>query len=197
MSKTKVKKKHSTGILLMWCLVMFILGAFAMCGVFYLLSEHTDVEWRSYIENTLIPNAIAIVAAIATALLTLKPIITSIANTVNAVIGSFKQATDDVNATVTSSAKSEAEVYESRREFNEIRAEIAEIKECARLLPEALAIINETRSELKTNTEISKLGFGSMSELTKNGAARKITDGKVKVSEGKVTKDEGNEEAAC
>lgn len=197
MSKTKVKKKHSTGILVLWCVVMFILGAFAMCGVFYALSEHTDVDWRSYIENTLIPNAIAIVAAIATALLTLKPIITSIANTVTAVIGSFKQAMADVNATVTSSAKSEAEVYESRREFNEIRAEIAEIKECARLLPEAVAVLNETRSELEANTAISRLGFGSMSELTKNGAARIITDGKAKASERTVKADEGNEEAAC
>lgn len=194
MSKTKVKKKHSTGTVVLWCIVMFILGAFAMCGAFYALSEHTDVDWRGYIENTLIPNAIAIVAAIATALLTLKPIITSIANTVNAVIGSFKQATADVNATVTSSAKSEAEVYESRREFGEIKAEIAEIRECAKLLPEALEIIKGTRSELKENTEISKLGFGSMSELTKNGAARRITDGKVNVTEGKVNLDE-NEKA--
>lgn len=193
MSKNKVKKKHSTGTVVLWCLVMFILGAFAMCGAFYALSEHADVEWRSYIENTLIPNAIAIVTSLTATLLILRPAITNLVNTVIPVINSFRQATQDVNATVTSSAKSEAEVYESRREFNDIRAEIAEIRECAKLLPEAVAIINETRAELKANTEISKLGFGSMSELTKNGAARRITGGRVKVSEGTVTEDEGKE----
>lgn len=193
MSKNKVKKKHSTGTVVLWCLVMFILGAFAMCGVFYALSEHADVEWRSYIENTLIPNAVAIVTSLTATLLILRPAITNLVNIVIPVINSFRQATQDVNATVTSSAKSEAEVYESRREFNDIRAEITEIRECAKLLPEAMAIINETRAELKANTEISKLGFGSMSELTKNGAARRITGGRGKASEGTVTADEGKE----
>lgn len=193
--KKKEKKKYGAGRIVLCCVIAFIIGAVGMCGVFYVLRNHSDIDWQTYIEHTLIPNAIAIVAAIGTALLTLKPIITNIASVVTSVVDKFKSATEDVNATVTSSAKSEAEVYESRREIAELRAEIEEIRECAKLIPEALAVINETRTELINNTEISKLGFGSMGELVKKGSARRIMEYKTaKVTESEVNADEGSDE---
>lgn len=196
MSKTKVKKKHSTGILVLWCFIMFILGAFAMCGVFYALSEHADVEWRSYIENTLIPNAIAIVTSIGAAIVLLRPIIVNIATIVAEAASKFKQATDDVNASVTSSARSEEEVYKSRQEIASMRAELAEIRELASILPGVAAAVDDTKRRVDTNNKMSKLAFGSMSELVKNGTARQISGYlPAKDVEGSVEEDEGSTEA--
>lgn len=188
--KNKAKKKHSTGILVLWCFVMFILGAFAMCGVFYALSEHADVEWRSYIENTLIPNAIAMVTSLAATLLILKPSITSIVNMLKAVISLFKQATDDVNATVTSSARSEAEVFQSRQEIAELRAELNAIRDSVSLIPEALSIIKDTKEGVEDIGEVSRIGFGSMAEHVKNGAAKRIMNLKAARSERSAEEDE-------
>lgn len=195
MSKTKEKKKHSTGALLMWCIITFILGAAVMCGAFYLLTEHAQVDWAEYIENTLIPSAIAIVAAIGTSCLALKPIIDKIALVVSSVIEKFKQATDDVNATVASSARSEEEVYQSRLQIAELKESVEEIKSLARDIPEALAVIRETRNSVAESCEMSRLGFGSMNELVKNGAARRISDLHA-VSEGsEVSENDGSTEA--
>lgn len=191
MSKNKEKKKHSTGKIVLCCIITFIVGAVGMCVAFYALENHSDVDWQSYIENTLIPNAIAIVSSISAALLLLRPIIVNTAKVLIEVIGKFKQATEDVSATVTSSARSEAEVYESRREIAELREEIEEIRECARLIPEALAVINEARDEIINNTEISRLGFGSMAEHVKNGAAKRIMNLKAVKTESEVSVDEG------
>ena len=191
--KNKEKKKHSTGILVLWCFIMFILGAFAMCGVFYALSEHADVEWRSYIENTLIPNAVAIVTSLAATLLILRPAITNIVNIILPVINSFKQATDDVNATVTSSARSEEEVYKSRQEIASIRAELDAIKESVALLPTVLSIIKDTKEGVEDIGEVSRIGFGSMAEHVKNGAAKKIMNLKAIRSERSAEDDENKE----
>ena len=189
--KNKEKKKHSTGKIVLCCIIAFIVGAVGMCVAFYALENHSDVDWQSYIEHTLIPNAIAIVVSVGTALFALKPIIDKIATVVMSVVEKFKSATEDVSATVTSSARSEAEVYESRREIAELREEIEEIRECARLIPEALAVINEARNEIINNTEISRLGFGSMAEHVKNGAAKRIMNLKAVKTESEVSVDEG------
>lgn len=193
MSKNKVKKKHSTGTVVLWCFVMFILGAFAMCGAFYALSEHADVEWRSYIENTLIPNAVAIVTSLAATLLILRPAITNIVNIILPVINSFKQATDDVNATVTSSARSEEEVYQSRQEIASIRAELDAIKESVALLPTVLSIIKDTKEGVEDIGEVSRIGFGSMAEHVKNGAAKRIMNLKAAKAERSAEDDENKE----
>ncbi len=193
--KNKEKKKHSTGKIVLCCIIAFIIGAVGMCVAFYVLENHTDIDWQYYIEHTLIPNAIAIIVSIGTACFALKPIIDRIATVVTVVVDKFKSATDDVNATVTSAARSEAEVYESRREIAELREEIDEIRECARLIPEALAVINEARDEILNNTEISKLGFGSMAEHVKNGAAKRIMNLKATKTESEVSADEGKNEA--
>ena len=195
MSKNKVKKKHSTGKIVLCCIIAFIIGAVGMCAAFYVLNKHVDIDWQYYIEHTLIPNAIAIIVSIGTACLALKPIIDKIAGVVMVVVDKFKSATDDVNATVTSAARSEEEVYQSRREFAEIRAEIEEIRECAKLLPEAVKVIEQTKKELQKNTEISKLGFGSMAEHVKNGAAKRIMNLKVEKAEREVVGDENGSEA--
>lgn len=195
MSKTKEKKKHGTGALILWCFITFILGAAAMCGVFYLLSEHVKVDWAEYIEGVLIPNGIAIVAAIGTSCFALKPIIDKIALVISNVIDKFKQATDDVKATVASSAKSEEEVYQSRREIAELKESVEQIKLLASDIPEALQVIRETRSSVAENNEMSRLGFGSMSELVKNGAARRISDLHTVSEESEVYENDGNAEA--
>ena len=194
MKKNKEKKKYGAGRIVLCCIITFIIGAIGMCAAFYALENQSDIDWQSYIEHTLIPNAIAIVTAVGTACLALKPIIDRIAMVVTSVVDKFKSATDDVNAAVSSSAKSEAEVYESRREIAEIRAEIEEIRACTKLIPEALTVINEARDEIIKNTAISKLGFGSMAEHIKNGAAKRIIEYKTaKAAEGEVNVDERNE----
>lgn len=192
--KNKENKKYGAGRIVLCCIIAFIIGAVGMSVAFYVLKNHSDIDWQYYIEHTLIPNAIAIVAAISTACLTLKPIIVKIAELATSVVDKFKSATEDVSATVVSSAKSEAEVYENRREIAELRAEIEEIRECARLIPETLTVINEARDEIINNTEISKLGFGSMAEHVKNGAAKRIMNLKAAKTESEVSEDEGENE---
>lgn len=192
MKNKKEKKKYGAGRVFFCSLIAFVIGAIGMCAAFYVLETRTDIDWQYYIEHTLIPNAIAIISAVGTACLVLKPSVDKICAIVNSVVDKFNSVTENVSATVSSSAKSEAEVYESRREIAELKSEIKEIRECARLLPEAVKVIDETKRELEKNTEISKLGFGSMSEHIKNGAAKRIMNLKTVKEESEVDVDEND-----
>ena len=191
----KEKKKYGAGRIALFWIIGLLIGAGGMCVAFYALENHTDINWHVYIEETLVPNAMAIVAAIATALLALKPIITNIANTVTAVVGRFKQVTSDVNETVKSSARSEEEVYQSRLEIAAMREEIKQIRELATLIPGAVEAIADTRQRVNTNSEMSRLAFGSMNELVKNGAARQIMEYTSAKEERSESNNENSEEA--
>lgn len=193
--KNKNKKTYGAGRIVFFCIIAFIIGAVVMCAAFYVLENKTDVDWAAYIENVLIPNGIAIVVAIGTTCLALKPIIDKIALVVTSVVDKFKQATDDVNATVSSSARSEEEVYQSRREISEMKQSIEDIKTLVSDMPEAMKVMRETRRGVAENNEMSRLGFGSMNELVKNGAARRITSYRGVNDESEVSEDEENEKA--
>lgn len=174
MKKQKKIKRYGAGRVALFFLIGIVVGAILLCAAFYALENYADVDWRTYVEEQLIPQALAIIAAVGTACLALKPVIDRVALTVNSVISKFKSATDDVNATVTSSAKSEAATYEMMQQFANLREEITEIRELARQMPELIETVNAISRGVDDNTEISRVGFGSMIELTKSGASKRI-----------------------
>lgn len=174
MKKQKKIKRYGAGRVALFFLIGIVVGAILLCAAFYVLENYADVDWRTYVEEQLIPQALAIIAAVGTACLALKPVIDKVALTVNSVISKFESATDDVNATVTSSAKSEAATYEMMQQFADLREEITEIRELARQMPELIETVNAISRGVDDNTEISRVGFGSMIELTKSGASKRI-----------------------
>ena len=185
----KEKKKYGIGRVILAFVIGLVIGAVLLCIAYYALREKGSLDWRTYIEEQLVPQAIAIAVSVGAALLAYKPVINGVASTVSAVIEKFKGATDDVNATVTASAKSRADVEAAVEEFGKIKDTVEEIRQNAAMLSGIAEELSAVRASVRDNVAISKLGFGSMIEHTKSGASREI----MKIGE-EVCSD-GNEEA--
>lgn len=201
MSRNKNKGRRA-GAFLIGALLGLIIGAVAVGALFYVLQEKSGIDWREYVEGTLIPQAIAVVASIGTACLFLKPTVDKIAAVVAAVVEKFKSVTEDVSATVTQSARSEEEIYENRLEIagmkslveglgknvgealtaldsaaeagKDIRRMLSAIEESVSCNKELRDSVGDILTLARQNKEIAQLAFGSMDELVKKGSARRI-----------------------
>lgn len=138
--------------------VGFLLGIAAAAGA-YLLSKG-EVDWQSYIENTLAPYVVAASASVGTLYIGAIPVI----NLVKGAAGKFHTATEKVTKTVENNEQNEKVLteYDERISAFENRFDLLDEK--------LLSVINLSEDARK----MLLIGFCNMDELVKKGYAAEI-----------------------
>ena len=156
-------------------IVGVLVGAVAMCAVFYVTEGAGSVDWQEYIEGTIIPLVLSTATAAGVGSLAFKPTMDGICSLVKAAVGKFTQATKDVNDVKLNAAEKKAEAAEKLAKVTEFAAAVADMKKelsLTRGLLEAVQSATEVQSsEVK---QMLRLGFGNMDELVKKGSAKRI-----------------------
>lgn len=163
--------KNKIKYILLGVVLGLIMGAVAIAAVFYMTEGASDVDLAEYIEGVLIPNVLTAVAAVGTVALAFKPQIDRIADAIGKVIDKFVGATEDVRATVESSAQSEAEARESLSRVAEFASAVEAVKSA---VDEAKTLVAEVQGSSGEIKEMLMLGFGNTDELVRKGKARQI-----------------------
>ena len=155
---------------LILCLVLgFILGACAAVGVYFLASG--EVNWQSYIENTLVPNIVAAGAAVGTLYIGSIPVL----NLVKNAVGKFHTATEKITKTAENGEQNEKALAEYDKRISAFE------DECDNRITafeDRFNTLDEGLSSLITNSEMAQkmmlIGFCNMDELVKKGYAAEI-----------------------
>lgn len=152
-------KKSKIIILL---LLGFILGALAAIVVYF--ATRSDLAWREYVENKLIPNAVLALSSVAALCVIALPIMSKIKE----IIAMFTKATSDVNDTVESGKRNNERLDEQDRKIESFFERFDKIE---KVFTDEMDSLKHTAE----NTEkILRIGFGNTDELVKKGYAREI-----------------------
>ena len=141
-----------------------VIGVILAVGVY--MYTYGDVEWETYIEEELLPNAVIALTSVGALCGAALPII----NRVNGTLVSFDKATDDVQKTVASDERIVAEVSAYRQEIREAVSEIRSIKE------EISDRIAPVETSARNIERIVHIGFGNNKELVEGGFAAAIEE---------------------
>ena len=167
MKKTKVK------FLIIGLVFGIALGAAGICAALY--AARGEVDWRAYIEDVLLPNAVTALVTLGVVGVGVKPAI----NSVLSAAASFVGATASVRESAEEKAESTKRIEESREEFSRQSAENAEriealSRESGERISELTAKLERAEQGVEDIKAILKLGFGCMDELVKKGSAKRI-----------------------
>ena len=114
-------------------------------------------ELRAYIEDMLIPMAVAVVTAFTAFWITVRPIVKGAIKAVSMIVADLKSAKGTVDEAAKSVKQADSEKSEAYAMIAEMRADIADM-----------------RSRLQTVERIERIGFGNIKELVVGGYAKEI-----------------------
>lgn len=145
-----MKKKFLLGML-----IGIVLGFGVSCGVYFLTK--TDVDWKTYMNDKLIPLIVTAFSTIITIYGLLLPIIKK----VNLSTDLFGKATNDVSGTAAYGKDTKAMMENYDKRFDEFTKEIRET-------------VSPLASGIQNTEKMCRIGFMNTDELVKKGYAAEI-----------------------
>lgn len=139
-----------------------VIGALAAVGVYFLTVG--EVAWQEYIETKLIPNITLALSAISALCVAALPIIAK----VETAVSKFKQATDDVNATVDNDKTVVQTIGEYSTKLDVLVTELKTLK------TDVESIIAPVAKKVENIEKVVHIGFCNNEELVKKGYAHEI-----------------------
>ncbi len=161
-------RKTSIGIIILCIVIGIILGVAGACGVYFLTVG--EVAWQEYIETKLVPWIVTAVSAIFVIGCGVAPVIKNIL----AATSKFNSATSEINATIQNGKLATESIGAFETKIAEkVESVVALNAQKFQEQDERLKRIEKSFANMET---ITRIGFGNIPDLVRNGYAAEIAN---------------------